>query len=196
MSTALFKFCTAPGAIAVLEGNAIFITSPLDLNDPFEMRPAWTDAHQARHRQNEQRRNQLMRGAPLFVALKGGKMAEVGKMPPIPEEPHVDVEDQRGIADMHNETVFKILHQEFRLLCFAGSLFDLSASGGESDEQATLLWSHYADQFQGICLALDPALFGNGIRQGGFPVRYDQERQSLPVSFYDSFLAVDSERSG
>jgi hypothetical protein len=27
-------------------GNSIFITSPLDLNDPFEMRPAWTDEHE------------------------------------------------------------------------------------------------------------------------------------------------------
>src|SRR5208282_5400786 len=108
MSTALFKFCTAPGAIAVLEGNAMFITSPLDLNDPFEMRPAWTDAHQARHRENEQRRNELMAGVPLFVALEGGKLAQAGKMPPMPLPlvPTVDVENQRGIADMHNETVY------------------------------------------------------------------------------------------
>jgi len=198
MSKPLFKFCTAPSGIAVLEGNAIFVTSPLDLNDPFEMRPAWTNVHQARHRENEQRRNELMANAPLFVALEGGKLGQAGKMPPMPLPlvPGVDVENQRGIADTHNETVFMILHQEFRLLCFVESLFDLGASGGESDEQATLLWSHYADQFQGICLALDPTRFNNGIRPGGFPVRYDRERQSLPASFYDSFLAVDSERSG
>jgi hypothetical protein len=198
MSNTLFKFCTAPSAIAVLEGNAMFITSPLDLNDPFEMRPAWTNAHQARRRENEQRRNELMTNAPLFVALEGGKLAQAGKMPPtsLSLVPQVDVDNQRGIADMHNGTVFTILHQEFRLLCFVASLFDLSARGGESDEQATLLWSHYADQFQGICLAVDPTKFGNGIRPGGFPVRYDRERKSLPVSFYDSFLAVDSERSG
>lgn len=196
MSKALFKFCTAPGAIAILEGNAVFISSPLDLNDPFEMRPAWTDAHQERHRQNEQRRNELMSGAPLFVALKGGKMARAGTMPPIPLEPQVDVENQRGIADMHNEIVFSILHQEFRLLCLVGSLFDLGGSGGDSDEQATLMWSHYADQFQGICLALDPACFNNGIQPGGFSVRYDKERQSLPPSFYDTFLAHDVQGSG
>jgi hypothetical protein len=198
MSKNLFKFCTAPSAIAVLEGNALFITSPLDLNDPFEMRPAWTNAHQARHLENEQRRNELIANAPLLVALEGGKLAQAGKMPPMPPSlvPRVDVENQRGIADMHNEAVFMILHQQFRLLCFVESLFDLSARGGESDEQATLLWSHYADQFQGICLAVDPARFGNGIRPGGFPVRYERERQSLPVTFYDSFLALDSERSG
>jgi Protein of unknown function (DUF2971) len=198
MSKTLLKFCSAPGAIAVLEGNAIFITSPLDFNDPFEMRPAWTNAHQARHRENEQRRNELMANAPLFVAQEGGKLAQAGRMPPesLSLGPQVGVENQRGIADMHNETVFLILHREFRLLCFVGSLFDLGAGGGESDEQATLLWSHYADQFQGICLAVDPSKFGNGIRPGGFLVEYDGERQSLPASFYDSFLAVDSERSG
>jgi DUF2971 family protein len=196
MSKDLFKFCTGPGGIAILEGNAMFITSALDFNDPFEMRPAWTDAHQARYRKNEERRNKLMFGAPLFVALKGGKMARAGTMPPIPLEPQVDVGSQRGIADMHNERVFLILHKELRVLCLVSQLFDLGAGGGESNEQATLMWSHYADQFQGICLALDPTRFNNGIEQGGHRVIYDQERKHLPVGFYDSFLALDAERSG
>lgn len=123
-------------------------------------------------------------------------MANVGTMPPIPPQPQVNVENQRGIADMHNEGVFSILHQEFRLLCLVGSLFDLDVNGGESDEHATLMWSHYADQFQGICLALDPARFNNGIQPGGFNVRYERERQSLPASFYDTYLASGAERSG
>ena len=198
MSKTLFKFCTAPGAIAVLERNAIFITSPLDLNDPFEMRPAWTNAHEARHQENERRRDEMMVNAPVFVALKGGKLARAGKMPSIPLSSvgPMDVESQRGIADTHNEIAFMVFHQSFRVLCFVGSLFDLSAKGGQSNEQATLLWSHYGDQFQGICLAVDPAGFDNGIQAGGFAVQYDRERRSLPVSFYDSFLAVDSECSG
>jgi hypothetical protein len=58
MANVLFKFCSGAGAISILKGNSIFITSPLDLNDPFEMRPGWTDEHQNRHFQDEQLRSQ------------------------------------------------------------------------------------------------------------------------------------------
>src|SRR6266496_1138980 len=114
----------------------------------------------------------------------------------MPPSPQTDVEFQRGIADTHNKKVFSILHDRFRVLSLVGSLFDLDAKEGESDEQVTLMWSHYADQFQGICLALDPLRFRNGIQLGGFAVKYPPERQRLPASYYDCYLALDAERSG
>ena len=196
MPKALFKFSSGSGAVDILDGGSIFITSPLDMNDPFEMRPAWTNAHQARFRQDEQRRSEMTRGMPVMVATEGGKLVPGGTMPYIPPSPQTDVESQRGIADMHNDLVFARLHGQFRVLSLVASLFPLDAKGGESDEQATLMWSHYADQFQGICVALDPSRFNNGIQSGGFAVDYSAERESLPEAYYDCFLALDAERSG
>ena len=164
------------------------------MNDPFEMRPAWTNAHQARFQQDEQRRSEMTRGVPVMVATEGGKLVPGGTMPYIPPPPQTDVESQRGIADMHNEMVFSRLHGEFRVLSLVSSLFQLGTQGGESDEQATLMWSHYADQFQGMCLALDPSRFNNGIQAGGFEVAYSPQRESLPEAYYDCFLALDRER--
>lgn len=194
--TALFKFCTASGAIKILEGNSIFITSPLDLNDPFEMRPAWTDEHEARRHDNEQLRSVLTQRIPLYVVTQGDKVVPTGIMPGVPLNPKLDVEGMRGISDHLNEGVFSLLQNHFRVLSLAGSLFDLNDQGGESDEQATLMWSHYAEQFQGICLAVDPTKFGNGIQQGGFEVKYPPERRSLPPSQYDSWLALKEQASG
>jgi len=59
-----------------------------------------------------------------------------------------------------------------------------------------LMWSHYADQFQGVCLALDTRCFDNGMQAGGFAVKYPPERQSLPPSDYDIWLSLASEVSG
>ena len=187
MPKALFKFSTAAGALAVMEYNSVFVTSPLDLNDPFEMRPAWTNEHEQRDFRNRLNIAKMTEGAPLFIAMQGDKAVRGGTMPFL--EPHaaVDVETQRGVADTHNSQIFRQLHHEYRVLSFAGSLFDLAAGGGESDEQTTLLWSHYADQFQGICLAIDPERFHNGMQEGGYPVHYDKLRQSLPASYYDTF---------
>src|SRR5438477_8195375 len=104
--TTLFKFCTASGAIKILEGNSIFITSPLDLNDPFEMRPAWTGEHEARRHENERLRSELTQGIPLFVAANGDELIPGGKMPYVPPHPKLDVESMIGISDHLNEGVF------------------------------------------------------------------------------------------
>src|SRR4051794_17155942 len=60
----LFKFCHADGAEKILGFESLFITSPLDLNDPFEMRPAWTDAHESRFFRDQETRNRLAEGVP------------------------------------------------------------------------------------------------------------------------------------
>ena len=77
----VFKFCSAAGGAAILQNNSIFVTSPLDLNDPFEMRPAWTNQHEERHCQDELLRNRLAAGLPAFAAMQGGKLKHIGKLP-------------------------------------------------------------------------------------------------------------------
>lgn len=184
MANVLFKFCSGAGAISILKDNSIFITSPLDLNDPFEMRPGWTDEHQKRHFQDEQLRSQMAVGMPLHIATNDG-LKPVGTMPYFPPQQLGSVESHRGIADQYNSLVFGFLHSKFRILSLVEDLFEITNGEGESDVQATLMWSHYANQFQGVCLALDTTQFDNGIRGGGFQIQYPPERQNLPPSYYD-----------
>jgi hypothetical protein len=91
----LFKFCSADGAAAILAGGQIFVTSPLDLNDPFEMRPGWTTEHEARQYQNELKRSELTAGMPMFAATKDGPVY-IGPMRPLGVQEAIDVESQRG----------------------------------------------------------------------------------------------------
>ena len=93
---------------------------------------------------------------------------------------------------MHNTEPFRVLHSQFRVLSLVDNLFDFAKGGGESDVHSILMWSHYAEQFQGVCLALDTAHFDNGIREGGYSVNYPPERQSLPPSYYDCWQSLSS----
>jgi hypothetical protein len=188
----LFKFSGADGAIAILRHNSLFITSPLDLNDPFEMRPAWTDAHQERHSANIAKRDEIMTGMPVFAALEGNDLVPIGPLPKLEEQDIGPVDSHRGLADQHNQRVFEVLHERYRVASFSLDIADLHSSSPESKEEITLMWAHYSDSFQGICLAFDPTKFANGIREGGFPVGYNDEREALPPYFYDSFLEAAS----
>jgi hypothetical protein len=188
MST-VFKFCSAAGSAAILRHRSLFITSPLDLNDPFEMRPAWTDAHEQRHREDRELRNKIMVSSPILLATESGPES-MGLMHRLEEQPTIPVDSQRGIADSHNGEVFRLLHKRFRVLSFATGILEIGKPYAESTEESTLLWSHYADSFQGVCLAFDPTQFENGIKDGGFPVTYSPSREGLPPDFYDVYRRV------
>ena len=192
--TTVFKFCTAVGGIAILQNRSLFITSPLDLNDPFEMRPAWTDEHAQRHHEDQVRRNNMMAGTPLLAPMQDGTVCRIGTMPLLEAQALGPVEHQLGIADMHNKRVFRLLHKHYRVLSFSTGILDIEKSHDVSDEHSTLMWSHYAESFQGICLAFDSTKFENGIKTGGFPVYYSPTRRSLPASFYDFFQSVTAEK--
>lgn len=187
----LFKFCSAAGCAAILRDKRIFVTSPLDLNDPFEMRPAWTDAHEERFHQDQQKRNDSVAGKPLFVALEGGNVLRSGTMPRMTEPSPIPVDNHRGTSDTHNQRVFEVLHKSFRILSLSAGILDIETSSEESQVEATLLWSHYADSFQGACIAIDPSKINNGIKPGGYPVDYSPLRSSLPPSFYDVHLQLE-----
>jgi DUF2971 family protein len=73
---------------------------------------------------------------------------------------------------------------------FSSTGTDELPKDGESGEEATLMWAHYADQFQGVCIVVDPTAFENGIQMRGIAVEYPSERRGLPTSFYDSYLAI------
>lgn len=172
----------------------MFVTSPLDLNDPFEMRPGWTDDHEKRFSADQQLQSELITGVPVYVALANDNLKKAGTMPYLHPQQPIQVDSQRGIADRHNSQIFRLLHQRFRVLSLVSNLFNLADGEGESDEHSTLMWSHYADQFQGVCFALDAAQFDNGMRCGGFPVKYFPERQTLPPSYYDCWQSLSQPR--
>src|SRR5258708_16428919 len=190
----VFKFSSAAGGAAILRSRSLFITSPLDLNDPFEMRPAWTDAHELRHHKDQETRNKMAAGRPLLAAMKGGNLQHIGMMPKFTEPSATPVEHHRGTADMHNEKVFRLLHENYRVLSFSAGILDLDATHADSDETTTLMWAHYADSFQGVCLALDSTQFENGMKLGGFHVDYSPVRTGLPPNFYDVWLNQTAEK--
>jgi hypothetical protein len=190
----VFKFCTADGAAKILRYGSIFITSPLDLNDPLEMRPPWTNAHDQRHRQDQEMRNKMAEGIPMVTPGKRGEVLKMGHLSGLTEPPLMDVDHQRRIADAHNGEVFRRLHNEFRILSFSTGILDLQQSHCDSDETTTLLWSHYGDSFQGVCLALDPTQFDNGLQKGGYAVDYSPTRYALPPEFYDIYQRLKLDR--
>lgn len=183
----LFKFCTSEGAKAVLSSKSIFITSPLDLNDPFEMRPAWTDEHERRHIEDQEIRNSFMENAPVVMITGDNRLRPIMNLPKLIEQPPAPVANHRGIADTHHTNVFSVLHARYRVLSFATGILDAEADKTSSGELATLLWSHYADSFQGICLAFDPTNLDNGMKKGGYAVDYSVKRVSLSPDFYDVY---------
>lgn len=182
----VFKFCSAASGAFILRNQSLYITGPLDLNDPFEMRPAWTDAHVKHHLEDREFKNAMMAGAPIFLATESG-MKPMGRMDRMEEQPIMPVDSHRGIADIHNGKVFRLLHERFRVLSFATGILEIGESHAESKEDSTLLWSHYADSFQGVCLAFDTSQFENGIQDGGFSVTYSPLREGLPPDFYDVY---------
>jgi hypothetical protein len=188
----LFKFCTSEGGAKILANRSIFITSPLDLNDPFEMRPAWTDAHSKRHQEDQATRNQMVEGMPLLIATEDG-FTPAGTMLRMNEPEIGPVDNQLGIADMHNQGVFREMHNRYRVLCFSTGILDTNRSHDVSDKDI-LMWAHYADSFHGVCIGIDSTKFGNGIRPGGFQMDYSPTRISLPPSFYDVYQRLGTER--
>jgi hypothetical protein len=168
VSLPLCKFGSADGAAKVLEFGSVFITSPLDLNDPFEMRPAWTNTHELEQFEERQMRNQLTGG--MFGA-----------------EPPVPVDNQIGLSDHYNERVFRDLHERFRVLSLLPSIIDIEKNHAVSKPEDTLMWSHYGDHNQGICLVFDAEQFNNGLRKGGFPVEYDPHRKGMPTDLYSAW---------
>lgn len=170
----------------------MFITSPLDLNDPFEMRPAWTDAHSKRHQEDQEQRNKMVAGSPMLVATKDG-LKPSGITPRLKEPEMVPVDNQLGIADMHNKGVFRELHRRYRILCFSSGILDTRRSHNVSDKDI-LMWAHYAESFQGVCIGVDPSKFENGIRPDGFQVDYSPTRVHFPPSFYDVYQVITAER--
>ena len=177
MPAPLFKFTDAKGAASILRTESIYVTSPLNLNDPFESRPNWPPSHEEAKHQEECAFSEHMATNPL-----GG----VQISPSTP--PRMQVEQQYGIADRRNAHVFEHLHQRYRVLCLSANILDLSNDYGTTRPNASLLWAHYADKFKGVALALDPAMFENGIQSGGFDIDYKEERIAMPFMRYTRSL--------
>ncbi len=134
----------------------------------------------------------MMSGMPIVAAMESGELVPIGHMPKL-EEPNIGpVDTHRGLADQHNQRVFEVLHEKYRVSSFSLDIADLDAPSPESKEEITLMWAHYSDSFQGICLAFDPTKFHNGIKLGGFPVDYKGEREALPPHLYDTYLEAAS----
>lgn len=173
----------------MLGRNTVFVTSPLDLNDPFEMRPAWTEDHEQRRFEDETSLAELTSGWPVITPSTDGKLEYVGTNERSVQPP-VSVERQFGIADHHNQLVFSEFHRTYRILSLVDALFDVEDPWAESKDQHTLMWSHYADKFQGVCLGIDPSRLYYGLKKGGFRVSYLPTRETLNPDDYSIVPAI------
>ena len=182
------KFSRAEGAQKILDFNSVFITSPMDMNDPFEMRPQWTQEHQDHQRDFRNWLNKMSAGMPLMICTTEG-LKSGGVMPDLGEEPKLDVEKMWGFADDYNRAVMEFLHQRFRILSLVRHVIDVERDYYNSHREDLLMWAHYADMFQGVAILLDPYKMNCGIKtwkeRPGWPIRYKKERMALPVWFYD-----------
>ena len=149
------KFSRAEGAQKILAFNSLFITSPMDMNDPFEMRPQWTQGHQDHQTDFLNWRNKMSGGMPLMICTTEG-LKPGGVMPYLGEEPKRKVEDMWGFADEYNRAVMEFLHQQFRILSLVRRVLDVENDYYNSRSEDLLMWAHYADMFQGIAILLDP----------------------------------------
>lgn len=193
MAEPLYKFSPAEGAMNILRHNSMFITSPLDLNDPFEMRPAWTNAHEQRFQANQRRRDEMMAGSPILVCTHEGLVDSGEVLQPSQPETPIDVDHQRGISDGHNGRVFAHMHAKYRVLSLVAGLMPATDQVADTRyEKSTLMWAHYADMFQGVCIAVDPDVFASGIKPGGYSVDYCSTRRFLPPEEYDSILRLSA----
>lgn len=182
------KFSRAEGAQKILDHNSIFITSPMDMNDPFEMRPQWTQEHQDHETEFRNRRNKMSAGMPIMICTTEG-LKPGGFMPDLEQEPKRSVEEMWGFTDTHNRAVMEFLHQRFRILSLVRHVLNVEKDHYNSRTEDILLWAHYADMFQGVAILFDPKKMTCGVKpwkeRPGWPIRYKKERISLPVWFYD-----------
>lgn len=192
----VFKFGDADGAAKILANNTIFVTSPLDLNDPFEMRPAWTEDLARRDYERRLQRDLHITGLPIYTPTENGGIGFVGTKPAPEKREFVPPENEYGLADMHHTRAFGALAQNFRVLSFATEVFDPSERHADSRSHATLMWSHYGDQFQGICLVFDDSKLHHGLTEGGRMVDYDLDRAELPPDYYNDFTEARCQVDG
>jgi len=160
----------------------------MDMNDPFEMRPSWTQEHQDHHTAFRNRLNALSAGMPLLISTKE-ELKHDGVTPRLERVPKMKVGDMWGFADNYNRAVMKFLHERFRILSFVRHVLDNQKDYQNSPPEDMLMWAHYADMYQGVAILIDPTKLNCGIKplkkRPGWPIRYTNERISLPVWFYD-----------
>ena len=160
----------------------------MDMNDPFEMRPQWTQEHQDHHTDFRNRINKMASGMQRMICTTEGPKPD-GFMPDLGQEPILKVEEMWGFTDDYNRVVMEFLHQRFRILSLVRHVIDVEKDYYNSRTEDLLMWAHYADKFQGVAILLDPGKMTCGIKpwkeRPGWPIRYQKERMSLPVWFYD-----------
>lgn len=161
-TTPLYKFSSVCGALGILNGGSLWTKSPLEFNDPFEILPAF----------DEERKNEMVTSRKEFY----GRFGRSGDLVSGGREEKIPVEDFVGLVEKYHGQFFENLYKQYRVLCFSET------------SEATLLWSHYADEHKGIALGFDLAkgCFPLGQQPAGIPVSYcgDRKELKLPIEHY------------
>jgi hypothetical protein len=138
----LYKYCDA-GGIEILRSCAIKVSSPLELNDPFDCKPVpdnWTPASKAALQK------QITEKSPMGRALKAGVLP-----PGVPRGYDLKLlqrEWDRVLEDQTSDTnaVRESMENTYKGL----AILCLSAQ-----ENEPLMWAHYTDKHQGLVLEIE-----------------------------------------
>ncbi len=182
-----YKFSSGQSAKEILAQESLFVTSPLELNDPYESRFSWTDDHAEAAREDQKFREELFNYCEeAFYYDQDKESFEKVGFKGFPDRPKVEIpaEMHFHISDLHNTRFLDILHARFRVLSFAGKLFEVDKKGilcGVPD--SNLMWAHYADSFRGVCIGFDTSSIPKGVNLKN-KVEYGEKRVAISPDLY------------
>jgi hypothetical protein len=158
------KIDKTPRPIRILQTMQLVAADPCSFNDPFEVRPAFNqERHDHAARTSESFHWQML--GVQHSLIKGRSM--VGQA----------TETAFGFGERLNKRFRTEIGKKFRVLSLT------------KNQKSVLMWGHYAWSHKGIAIGIDPEApgFCQGLRHGGFEIRYSATRDfKLPLAFYRS----------
>jgi hypothetical protein len=154
-----------PLPLLILQTMRLSATDPRSFNDPFEVRP-WFDQERHDHAARTQESfHEQMLGIKHSL-IKGRSMAGI------------PTENASGFGEGFNKRFRDDIGRKFRVLCLS------------KNPKSVLMWGHYTRSHAGIVIGIDTDTpgFHQGLKPGGFEVRYSTDRSEtkLPLAFYQS----------
>ncbi len=149
----------------ILRTMRVGATDPRTFNDPFEVRP-WFDQERHDHAAKTQESFHRQMLGIEHSLIKGRSMAGL------------PTENAAGFGERLNKRFRDELGRKFRVLCLSGN------------PKSVLMWGHYTHSHAGVVIGLDTSALGfpQGLKEGGFEVRYESDRSriKLPLAYYQS----------
>jgi hypothetical protein len=172
----LYKYCDA-GGLEIIRACAIKVSSPLELNDPFDCNPIFDVQTPSSRSVLEQK---ILEGSVLGKALVAGK---------VPEGMSTDMSNEllKGLWQKVTET--HVGNPIVVNSAFAQSRANLAIPCLSAEKSHHLMWSHYAKGHQGLVIEFETDLMsfakdGTSVTDTLFKVEYSEKK---PLFKFDKF---------